>query len=111
MSNLNKFWLLTDLGNNISKVPPSRLLASKARLAAPTRPAAANAGLSEDEALAAALAASLQGGTGPGAEGEISRAREEEDRMLALALQESERQAQARRSQTAGGDRQNCRLQ
>jgi len=80
-------------------------------LTAPTRPAAANAGLSEDEALAAALAASLQGGTGPGAEGEISRAREEEDRMLALALQESERQAQARRSQTAGGDRQNCRLQ
>lgn len=54
-----------------------------------------NGGLSEDEALAAALAASL---SSPG-----QAEAEDEDRQLALALQESERQAAARRGQTAGG--------
>ena len=55
-----------------------------------------NGGMSEEEALAAALAASL---SPPGqAEGE------DEDRQLALALQESERMAAARRGQTAGGE-------
>ena len=65
----------------------------------PGRPLVArteNGGLSEEEALAAALAASL---SPPGqAEGE------DEDRQLALALQESERMAAARRGQTAGGE-------
>ena len=54
-----------------------------------------NGGLSEEEALAAALAASL---SPPGQAEE-----EDEDRQLALALQESERMAAARRGQTAGG--------
>jgi len=64
----------------------------------PGRPLVAraeNGGMSEDEALAAALAASL---TSPG-----QAEAEDEDRQLALALQESERQAAARRGQTAGG--------
>lgn len=64
----------------------------------PGRPLVArteNGGLSEDEALAAALAASL---SSPG-----QAEAEDEDRQLALALQESERQAAARRGQTAGG--------
>ena len=64
----------------------------------PGRPLVArteNAGLSEDEALAAALAASL---STPG-----QAEAEDEDRQLALALQESERLAAARRGQTAGG--------
>ena len=56
---------------------------------------AENGGMSEDEALAAALAASL---TSPG-----QAEAEDEDRQLALALQESERQAASRRGQTAGG--------
>ena len=64
-----------------------------------------NAGMSEDEALAAAMAASMSdmGQT----EGE------EQDRMLALALQESERLAAGRRGQTAGGEEgdKSCSLQ
>ena len=64
----------------------------------PGRPLVArteNAGLSEEDALAAALAASLSSPAQTEAE--------DEDRALALALQESERQAAARRGQTAGG--------
>jgi len=74
----------------------------------PGRPLVArteNAGMSEDEALAAAMAASMSdmGQT----EGE------EQDRMLALALQESERLAAGRRGQTAGGEEgdKSCSLQ
>jgi len=66
-----------------------------------------NAGMSEDEALAAAMAASMS---------EVGRREEEgeeQDRLLALALQESERQAARRRGQTAGGDEgdKSCSLQ
>ena len=74
-------------------------------------------GMSEDEALAAAMAASLatSGGEGGGAAGDLSQ--EEEDLALARALQESE--AMARRQGMAGsqqgqgvgqGDK-NCSLQ
>lgn len=80
-------------------------------LLAPSNP---NAGMSEDEALAAALAASmadssLQSSDVPGQ----NLTSEEEDRMLAQALQESERLArQQGQGQTAGGERdKNCSLQ
>ena len=66
----------------------------------PGRPLVArteNGGMSEDEALAAAMAASMSDmGAEPG--------EEDQDRLLALALQESERMAAGRRGQTAGGD-------
>jgi len=78
---------------------------------APSNP---NAGMSEDEALAAALAASmadssLQSNDVPGQ----NLTSEEEDRMLAQALQESERLArQQGQGQAAGGERdKNCSLQ
>ena len=81
----------------------------------PGRPLVArqeNGGMSEDEALAAALAASLGpaagaagGQQGEGAEGE------EEDRMLALALAESERMAAGQSATTAGDRDKSCRLQ
>jgi len=78
------------------------------RGATPGRPLLArteNGGLSEDEALAAALAASMSD------KGEEDR-EEDQDRMLALALQESERMAAGRRGQTAGGDGdKSCSLQ
>merc|ERR1712211_24823 len=74
-------------------------------------------GMSEDEALAAAMAASLatSGGEGGGAAGGLSQ--EEEDLALARALQESE--ATARRQGMAGGQQgqgvgqgdKNCSLQ
>merc|ERR1712047_240387 len=74
-------------------------------------------GMSEDEALAAAMAASLatSGGEGGGAAGGLSQ--EEEDLALARALQESE--AMARRQGMAGGQQgqgvgqgdKNCSLQ
>ena len=67
-----------------------------------------NAGMSEDEALAAAMAASM---SEVGRREEVGE--EEQDRMLALALQESERLAAGRRGQTAGGDEgdKSCSLQ
>jgi len=82
-------------------------------LAAPANP---NAGMSEDEALAAALAASMADSSlqssNPVAGRNLTQ-EEEEDRMLAQALQESERLArQQGQSQTAGGDRdKSCSLQ
>ena len=75
----------------------------------------ANAGMSEDEALAAALAASL--GTGgsqeAGGQGPRSASEEEEDRMLALALAESERMAggQSQRPGTTTGGDKSCSMQ
>lgn len=75
----------------------------------------ANAGMSEDEALAAALAASL--GTGgsheAGGQGPRSASEEEEDRMLALALAESERMAggQSQRPGTTTGGDKSCTMQ
>jgi len=66
---------------------------------------AENGGMSEDEALAAALAASMSD-PAPGEE------EDDQDRMLALALQESERMAAGRRGQTAGGEEdKSCSLQ
>lgn len=73
----------------------------------------ANGGMSEDEALAAALAASLGGGqTAEGAEAGGQNA-EDEDRMLAMAIAESERLAAGQNTASAGGgDRdKSCRLQ
>ena len=76
----------------------------------PGRPLVArteNAGMSEDEALAAAMAASMSDMGQEQGEGE------DQDRMLALALQESERLAAGRRGQTAGGEEgdKSCSLQ
>eukprot|EP00092_Neocalanus_flemingeri_P027087 GFUD01029373.1.p1 GENE.GFUD01029373.1~~GFUD01029373.1.p1 ORF type:complete len:285 (+),score=84.37 GFUD01029373.1:343-1197(+) len=79
-------------------------------------PANPNAGMSEDEALAAALAASM-GDASLESSGAASSSnltsQEEEDRMLAQALQESERLArQQGQSQATGGDRdKSCTLQ
>ena len=71
--------------------------------------------MSEDEALAAALAASMTADTSSAAQSSAvgSSSAEEEDRMLALALQESERLAAGRRGQTAGGEEgdKSCSLQ
>jgi len=70
---------------------------------------AANGGLSEDEALAAALAASLGG---PSESGSGSQASDQEDLQLAMALAESERLAAGAQTATAGGDKdKSCRLQ
>jgi len=74
-------------------------------------------GMTEDEALAAALAASMADSSleqrGGEAAGELSQ--EEEDRLLAQALAESERTARSgnssRQQQTVGGDQsKSCRL-
>jgi len=69
-------------------------------------------GMSEDEALAAAMAASLHqtetgglGGAGVGA-----GSQEEEDRALARALEESERMARSQRQRVGEGDK-NCSMQ
>jgi len=72
-------------------------------------------GLSEDEALAAALAASMSdvgGSQGRDQSQEATHSQEEEDRLLAQALQESERTA--RRTAAAGGSTgqdKNCSMQ
>merc|ERR1711976_806123 len=75
---------------------------------------AANGGMSEDEALAAALAASLgDSAAGPAVTADMSAA-EQEDMQLAMALAESERLAAGQTAGTAaaGGDRdKSCRLQ
>jgi len=81
-------------------------------LLAPSNP---NAGMSEDEALAAALAASMADSSLQSS-GAVSRTNltpeEEEDRMLAQALQESERLArQQGQGQAAGSGDKNCNLQ
>lgn len=69
-------------------------------------------GMSEDEALAAALAASMQESSleqrTPQSGATLSQ--EEEDRMLAQALAESEKTAPTRRQQEVGGDSKTCRL-
>ena len=76
----------------------------------------ANGDMSEDEALAAALAASLGSGGSQeaGGQGPRSASEEEEDRMLALALAESERMAaesqRQRQGTTTGGDK-SCSMQ
>jgi hypothetical protein len=76
----------------------------------PGRPLVASAtprqlnGMSEDEALAAALAASLGTSSGPGSQ-------EEEDRALARALQESEALARRGQAQGAGQGEKSCALQ
>jgi len=76
----------------------------------------ANGDMSEDEALAAALAASLGSGGSQeaGGQGPRSASEEEEDRMLALALAESERmEAESQRQRqgtTTGGDK-SCSMQ
>jgi len=109
--------------------PAAALNRQAGRGSTPGRPlmAASNArqvnGMSEDEALAAAMAASLatseqQGGGAAGAGGQ-GLSQEEEDLALARALQESE--AMARRQGLAGGQQQqgqgvgqgdkNCSLQ
>merc|ERR1712064_36239 len=76
---------------------------------------AANGGMSEDEALAAALAASLGvpsvGGNQPSESDQLSAA-EQEDMQLAMALAESERLAAGGQTATTGGDKdKSCRLQ
>merc|ERR1712096_482976 len=78
-------------------------------LVAPANP---NAGMSEDEALAASMADSSLQSSNP-VSGRNLTQEEEEDRMLAQALQESERLArQQGQSQAAGGDRdKSCSLQ
>ena len=73
----------------------------------------ANGGMSEDEALAAALAASLGGAPEAGRGEEPRSASEEEDRQLAMALAESERMARGggqRPAATTGGDK-SCSVQ
>ena len=78
---------------------------------APSNP---NAGMSEDEALAAALAASMADSSlqNSGPAGRANLTPEEEDRMLAQALQESERLArQQGQGQAAGSGDKNCNLQ
>jgi len=76
---------------------------------------AANGGMSEDEALAAALAASLGGSSESGSQSQASNqlsAAEQEDMQLAMALAESERLAAGAQTATAGGDKdKSCRLQ
>lgn len=76
---------------------------------------AANGGMSEDEALAAALAASLGGSSESGSQSQASdqlSAAEQEDMQLAMALAESERLAAGAQTATAGGDKdKSCRLQ
>jgi len=73
---------------------------------APSNP---NAGMTEDEALAAALAASM---TESSSNPTSNLSAEEEDRMLAQALQESERMASRQgQSQAAGNGDKNCNLQ
>jgi len=71
-----------------------------------------NAGMSEDEALAAALAASMADSSLQNNEvSNTNVSTEEEDRMLAQALQESERLARQGTSQAAGNGDKNCSLQ
>ena len=87
---------------NMSAAATAALNRQAGRGLTPGRPLVArteNGGMSEDEALAAAMAASMSDmGAEPGKE------EEDQDRLLALALQESERMAAGRRGQTAGGD-------
>ena len=91
----------------MSSAATAALNRQSGRGSTPGRPLIAraeNGGMSEDEALAAALAASMSD-PAPGGE-------EDQDRMLALALQESERMAAGRRGQTAGGEEdKSCSLQ
>ena len=73
----------------MSSAAAAALNRQSGRGSTPGRPPVArteNAGMSEDEALAAAMAASMSEMGRREEEGE-----EEQDRMLALALQESER--------------------
>merc|ERR1712107_493131 len=110
------------VSSNPSPAAAAALNRQAGRGSTPGRPLmASNArqvnGMSEDEALAAAMAASLatSGGEGGGAVGGLSQ--EEEDLALARALQESE--AMARRQGMAGGQQgqgvgqgdKNCSLQ
>jgi len=110
------------VSSNPSPAAAAALNRQAGRGSTPGRPLmASNArqvnGMSEDEALAAAMAASLatSGGEGGGAAGGLSQ--EEEDLALARALQESE--AMARRQGMAGGQQgqgvgqgdKNCSLQ
>jgi len=74
-------------------------------------------GMTEDEALAAALAASMADSSLEQQRGEAAGelSQEEEDRLLAQALAESERTARSgnssRQQQTVGGDQsKSCRL-
>jgi len=95
----------------MSSAAAAALNRQSGRGSTPGRPLVArteNGGMSEDEALAAAMAASMSEVGRREEEGE-----EEQDRMLALALQESERLAAGRRGQTAGGDEgdKSCSLQ
>jgi hypothetical protein len=74
-------------------------------------PANPNAGMSEDEALAAALAASMADSSLQSAPARTQLSpEEEEDRMLAQALQESERMSR-QQGQAAGSGDKNCNLQ
>jgi len=76
---------------------------------APSNP---NAGMSEDEAMAAALAASMADSSLQSTDRPNLTPQEEEDRMLAQALQESERLArQQGQGQAAGAGDKNCSLQ
>lgn len=77
---------------------------------APSNP---NAGMTEDEALAAALAASMtESNTESSSNPTSNLSAEEEDRILAQALQESERMARRQgQSQVAGNGDKNCNLQ
>jgi len=103
--------------NQLSAAAAAAINRQQGRGTTPGRPVvarAANGGMSEDEALAAALAASLGDTAGQAAAappaGDMSAA-EQEDMQLALALAESERLA-AGQTATAGGDRdKSCRLQ
>merc|ERR1712179_651098 len=77
-------------------------------LLAPSNP---NAGMSEDEALAASMADSSLQNSGSASRTNLTP-EEEEDRMLAQALQESERLArQQGQGQAAGSGDKNCNLQ
>lgn len=76
---------------------------------APSNP---NAGMSEDEAMAAALAASMADSSLQSSARPNLTPEEEEDRMLAQALQESERLArQQGQGQAAGTGDKSCSLQ
>jgi len=107
--------------SNPSPAAAAALNRQAGRGSTPGRPlmAATNArqvnGMSEDEALAAAMAASLATSEQGGGAGGQGLSQEEEDLALARALQESE--AMARREGVAGGGQQqgqgdkNCSLQ
>jgi len=102
--------------SQLSQAAAAAINRQQGRGTTPGRPVvarAANGGMSEDEALAAALAASLGDNTaGAAAAGTDMSAAEQEDMQLAMALAESERIAAGHNTATAGGDSdKSCRLQ